>query len=204
MKIQKAKSTIVVFTALIVLSFAVFALAENNSSTNKNIFLDSDQDGLTNDEEKMYGTDPYKADTDGDGYSDGVEISSGYDPLKHAPGDKIVKTGSGEVAGTASEKKESKNLTEELSTKVTALMNQSSTDNKDIKMEDLDNIIQGTTGNDLTFEDLPAIDESTIKIKKQNYSNLSEEDRTAKEKDDELQYFWDSYALIHRILCSMK
>ena len=187
-KIQKAKSTIVVFTALIVLSFAVFAFAENNSSTDKNIFLDSDQDGLTNAEEKMYGTDPYKADTDGDGYSDGVEVRSGYDPLKPAPGDKIVKAGSGEVAGTASEKKDSKNLTDELSTKVTALMNQNSTGDKNIKMEDLDSIIQETTGNDLTFEDLPAIDESAIKIKKQDYSKLSEKDRTAKEKEDTLQY----------------
>lgn len=43
--------------------------------------VDSDADGLTDDEEKIIGTDPNKADTDNDGYLDSAEISSGYDPL---------------------------------------------------------------------------------------------------------------------------
>jgi len=65
--------------------------------------LDSDQDGLTDDEErelgtdinsvdsdsdglfdreevKVYKTDPLDADTDGDGYLDGAEVKSGYNP----------------------------------------------------------------------------------------------------------------------------
>lgn len=41
---------------------------------------DPDFDDLDNRQEKLYGTDPYKADTDGDGYSDSKEISSGYNP----------------------------------------------------------------------------------------------------------------------------
>jgi len=36
---------------------------------------DSDQDGLTNDLERAYGTDPFKIDTDGDGLSDSDEIN---------------------------------------------------------------------------------------------------------------------------------
>ena len=67
--------------------------------------LDSDSDGLTDDEEKKLGTDPFRADTDndgltdwaeikiyrtdplnpdtdGDGYKDGNEVIKGYDPLK--------------------------------------------------------------------------------------------------------------------------
>jgi len=68
--------------------------ADSNSTTdNTNICdksIDSDCDGLTNAEEKLYGTDPNNPDTDGDGYSDGVEVKSGYDPLKPAPGDKIA------------------------------------------------------------------------------------------------------------------
>ncbi len=36
---------------------------------------DPDGDGLTNDEEKKLGTDPHKADTDGDGLSDGDEVN---------------------------------------------------------------------------------------------------------------------------------
>ena len=66
--------------------------------------LDSDQDGLTDVEEKVLGTDPLKADTDGDGltdyeevrtwktnplkadtdgdgYADGPEVKGGYNPL---------------------------------------------------------------------------------------------------------------------------
>lgn len=45
------------------------------------LVLDSDKDGLNNDLEKRLGTDPYKADTDGDGYSDYAEIKNGYNPL---------------------------------------------------------------------------------------------------------------------------
>lgn len=42
---------------------------------------DLDQDGLTNSEEAFYGTDPARADTDNDGYSDYDEVQSGYNPL---------------------------------------------------------------------------------------------------------------------------
>ncbi len=43
---------------------------------------DSDNDGITDfDELELYGTDPMSADTDGDGFIDGVEIIGGYDPL---------------------------------------------------------------------------------------------------------------------------
>jgi hypothetical protein len=50
--------------------------------------LDSDSDGLDDEEEKIYGTDPKNPDTDGDGYQDGQEVKSGYNPL--GPG-KLVK-----------------------------------------------------------------------------------------------------------------
>ena len=43
--------------------------------------LDSDNDGLTDAEEKIYGTDPHNPDTDGDGYLDGAEVKAGYNPL---------------------------------------------------------------------------------------------------------------------------
>ena len=38
------------------------------------IHVDSDGDGLSDEEEEIYGSDPTLADTDGDGYSDGFEI----------------------------------------------------------------------------------------------------------------------------------
>ncbi|MFH1252815.1 MAG: hypothetical protein V1664_00570 [Candidatus Uhrbacteria bacterium] len=44
--------------------------------------VDSDNDSLSDHEEYYeYGTNPAKADTDGDGYSDGVEVKGGYNPL---------------------------------------------------------------------------------------------------------------------------
>lgn len=44
--------------------------------------IDTDVDGLTDREEvKVFGTDPLKADTDGDGYADGAEVKNGYNPM---------------------------------------------------------------------------------------------------------------------------
>ncbi|MCG2691059.1 hypothetical protein L6249_03295, partial [Candidatus Parcubacteria bacterium] len=43
--------------------------------------VDSDNDGLFDREEiKVYKTDPLKPDTDGDGFSDGDEVKGGYNP----------------------------------------------------------------------------------------------------------------------------
>lgn len=193
MKIKKIRITLLVFSGLIILSFALFSVAQENSSS-KNIFQDSDGDNLSNEEELSYGTDPYNSDTDGDGYTDFVEINSGYDPLKHAPGDKIVNNSTtNQVAGTSTEKKgvenaSDKNLTEELSEKTANLINQSQSENKEIGVDDLDEIINQTMGEEITFENLPEIDEDTIKILNQNYSNLSEEARDEKEKEDATQY----------------
>ncbi len=89
---SKAKIIAVLGVSFVVFAMTFFAMAENQNG--KSLFLDSDQDGLTDQEEHMIGTDPYKADTDGDGYSDGKEVESGYNPLKPAPGDKIITSNS--------------------------------------------------------------------------------------------------------------
>lgn len=53
--------------------------------------LDSDGDGLTDDEERRIGTNPFNADTDGDGIPDGEEILLGTDPLRaDTDGDGII------------------------------------------------------------------------------------------------------------------
>jgi hypothetical protein len=87
---KKTKIIAAIAVSFVVFATTLFALAQ--SQNNNSLFLDSDQDGLTDQEEKMIGTDPFKADTDSDGYSDGKEVESGYNPLKPAPGDKIVPT----------------------------------------------------------------------------------------------------------------
>jgi hypothetical protein len=53
--------------------------SQNLASTDPN--GDPDHDNLSNEKEKYYGTDPLNPDTDGDGYSDGEEINSGFNPL---------------------------------------------------------------------------------------------------------------------------
>jgi hypothetical protein len=42
---------------------------------------DSDKDGLSDEQEAIWKTDPLNADTDGDGFSDGTEVAKGYSPL---------------------------------------------------------------------------------------------------------------------------
>ncbi len=54
---------------------------------------DSDNDSLKDWQEiQLYHSDPCKPDTDGDGYLDGEEVASGYDPVKKAPDDELPGT----------------------------------------------------------------------------------------------------------------
>jgi hypothetical protein len=53
---------------------------------------DPDNDGLKNWEEEVYKTDPRDPDTDKDGYTDGEEVLSGYNPLIKAPDDALEDT----------------------------------------------------------------------------------------------------------------
>jgi hypothetical protein len=86
--VKKITSIAITIASFVVFTATFLALAENKNGNS--LFLDSDQDGLTDQEERMIGTDPNNPDTDGDGYSDGKEVESGYSPLKPAPGDRIV------------------------------------------------------------------------------------------------------------------
>lgn len=55
---------------------------EFNSGTNA-YKADTDEDGLNDFEEiEIYNSDPVNSDTDGDGYKDGDEVKNGYDPLR--------------------------------------------------------------------------------------------------------------------------
>ncbi len=70
-----------IFIFSIILLF--FILNYNVSATS---LLDSDHDGVPDkDEITLYKTDPHNPDTDGDGYSDFVELNNGYSPLNPLP-----------------------------------------------------------------------------------------------------------------------
>jgi len=62
-------------------SFVLDANQELIQSAPIAITVDSDGDSIPDDLEKRIGTNPEKADTDGDGYKDGEEIIAGYNPL---------------------------------------------------------------------------------------------------------------------------
>ncbi len=47
---------------------------------NNNTLIDSDSDGLSDSDERKYGTDPLNPDSDNDGYLDGVEVGDGNNP----------------------------------------------------------------------------------------------------------------------------
>ena len=68
------------------------------------IAVDADGDGLTDEEEAEYGTDPNILDTDVDGYNDKIEIDTGHDPLSAA--DKPTKEEAEEAEKEKEEEKE--------------------------------------------------------------------------------------------------
>lgn len=156
-----------------------------------NIVADPDQDGLTTAEEKLYGTDPMNRDSDGDGYSDGVEVRGGYDPLKKAPGDKIVTEESRAFLAQASSVGSEENVTEQVSLKIADIVKNSETGPEgvsEVSLEELDSISQDILTGSAEDIVLPEIDMDTIKIKEQSYGKISKEKKEEKIRDDVVEY----------------
>ena len=72
---------------MVYLQFLASGYSEENFDTFNQIistfelFQDTDNDGLSDDEEAEYGCDINNPDSDGDGYLDGDEVENGYDPM---------------------------------------------------------------------------------------------------------------------------
>ena len=176
-----------ILAGLIILSFAFFSAAEEKATTDKNILLDSDQDGLSDAEEKTYGTDPLNVDTDGDSYSDGIEVETGYDPLKPAPGDGIDRVNNLNTAtllntGTGT------NMTEDLMNRATSMIDNSAGTDGTVDMAAVEKTIQDMLQTQISEDEIPAVDKAAIKIKEQDYADLTPAARTAKEKEDFTKY----------------
>jgi len=154
--------------------------------------IDTDCDELTNTEEKLYATNPNNSDSDGDGYSDGAEVKSGYDPLKPAPGDRIVE------AVKSSSESISQNTPADSSVTDNFIQNFqqfiSSKDGEAISVEDINNFTNTELSGKIvttTIETLPEVDKSQIKILPQTYSELSAEKRKEQIQIDAVQYLYE-------------
>lgn len=212
MEIRKINLSIFILSCLVIASLAFYAVAQENSTANENIFLDSDQDGLADSEEKAYQTDPKNRDTDGDSYSDGAEVRSGYDPLKPAPGDKLgsventispqvlgeqIKKSSGsqvspvEIPDAASENSDEDNLTQKMAERISAIS--TSENPEEVSLEDIQTMVEDALSASNTQPELPEITEDQIKIKKENYKGLSAAEIKTKKKEEFLNYITAVY-----------
>ncbi|EKE18608.1 MAG: hypothetical protein ACD_9C00287G0002 [uncultured bacterium] len=187
-KIKHIKFTLLVSACIIFAGANYFTYVKADSlAGNCGKVDDSDCDGLTNEEEISYGTDSKNSDSDGDGYSDGVEVKSGYNPTKPAPGDKILSTTSDNgIVGTSNQP----SLTNDLAQKMDALIQ--SKEGSSISQNDLQNLLDETlqekTGDLANWETLPEIDISQLKIIDQTYTSLTAEEKKKKLQQDATTY----------------
>ena len=203
-KIKHLKNFLMIVTCLFLASFNYFTYAETTGENTAKLnvcdkTLDSDCDGLTNEEEKLYRTDQEKADTDGDSYSDMVEIESGYDPLKPAPGDRVLAVTAAEAESDLANTAETENVsvTDNFSQKLIELVEE---EDQTVTKEEVMNLVDEQIGlnmqKNITFDTLPEIDQSQVKILKQDYSSLDSKARAEKQAQDAIKYLNDVFYLL--------
>ncbi len=188
---KKNKTNLYIFIVAVILtvaSLSFFSLADDNGEMKKSVFEDFDGDGLSNSEEESFGTDINNRDSDGDGYSDGVEIESGYDPLIPAPGDRIVDNEESKME-IDSAAIDDKNLTQKLSKELVDYIGDAQEEGEEeISTEDITDLVSSSVNESVSFENIE-INLSEINVKEQDYTKLSKEKRKAKEKEDAIEYF---------------
>lgn len=214
---------LLVFLFLVLSSFGFLSMASEDFS-GKSVFQDLDQDGLTDEEEALYKTDPRVADTDRDGYGDGAEIRSGYDPAKAAPGDKIF---SGNETRQSSKKDEhgqegtapqaessrvvaaqsegqggvaSDNLTEQVSEQIADILKNSSesAEGSAVSVQEMQARVQELLdGQGVNTLELPDVSNDEIRIQKEDCTSLSESECDERIRHDALEYVTKvSYILV--------
>lgn len=179
------------FASLALISCMVLISASaEDAFSGKNIFQDSDSDGLSNEEERLYGTDPFTKDTDGDGYSDGVEVKGGYNPLKKAPGDRIVIGGSDAEETTLTGSTVSQeNLTQKISTEVAKMVSEKGTSNPDVSLGDLDSVVStALSSSENIILPTVSIDEIKVRSLTKKEKKLSTSERKKVEEEYIVEY----------------
>ena len=188
MKIKHLKFGFLIFCIILLAGFNYFSLAADTNYAQKAIAMDSDSDGLSDSEEALYRTDPHNPDTDEDGYSDGVEVKSGYDPLKPAPGDKIVTTAKNEISNSQTNST-APSLTESFNNNFQTFI--ASKNGQSITTTEVKNFIDSEFSDKLSATDIntvPVIDKAQLKIKSQKYPGLSTTDKELKIQKDAADY----------------
>lgn len=160
--------------------------------------IDNDCDGLINTEEALYGTNANNTDSDGDGYSDGVEIKSGYDPMKAAPGDRLVPN-QNNVATLESRTTEDNtaSLTDSYIKDINSFI--ASKNGTPISAEDMRNFSDSVLADKAittSTDTLPDFDKTQLKVLSQTYAALSKEDRQQKIQQDSAQYLYQILYLL--------
>ncbi len=182
-----ARVTMFLFFSLLFLSVTFFVFADD-TVTGKNIFQDSDQDGLSNDEEALYKTDPLNKDTDGDGYMDGVEVESGYDPMKAAPGDKLSAGIDTRESAETQLGTKTVNMTDQVSEEIASIVKESSSGtNGEVTIDDINASVENIMSQTDQEVVLPEVSVDGIKIKKLS-NKLKGDKRTEQEKEDAVEY----------------
>ena len=182
---RSARVSMFLFFSLLFLSMTFFVFADD-TATDKNIFQDSDQDGLSNDEEALYKTDPLDKDSDDDGYMDGVEVESGYDPLKPAPGDRVAPVVTNNVSDPTVGNTE--NVTDQISAEIVSLVQTNTAeDGGELTNEDVSAAVQNVL--DQTDQEiiLPEVNMDEIKIKTVS-KKLKAKQREEQEREDAIEY----------------
>jgi len=189
-KVTDLKLSLLFVASLFILGQAFLTFAENKDNSS-NLFLDSDHDGLSDQEERIYETDPNSVDSDRDGYTDGAEVKSGYDPLKPSPGDKLETVSNKKTPEIVSALGGKVNLTQKLNEKLSMEMGvggDAETIPEEITTENLRSLVQDFLNETSTTGVYSTITVGNIQIKEQDYSGLSGEEATRLRAQDFTDY----------------
>ncbi|MBP7811380.1 MAG: hypothetical protein KA054_00865 [Candidatus Moranbacteria bacterium] len=171
---------------LLVLSAGFYVSADEQGITPYSLFQDADQDGLSDEEERVFGTNPLIKDTDEDSYSDGIEVESGYDPLKSAPGDKLASSDSGLGKGGYDDvsTEVTTNVTKNASQEVVNMLSTVSAENPSVSMQDINASVEQLLQQSAVNVEFPDVDIKTIRVKEIGCKDSDSEEKCLKKKRD--------------------